>query len=851
MPRYVQIAVNVPQVTGVFDYHLPEHLEKIIEIGHLVEVPFGAQHVQGVVVHEIGSPAVPETKAVLSLLTPETVIIPFQIALAEKLAEQSLVPLASWINLMLPTGVSKQADTLYTLIKPWQTTPRTIKQNSTRDRLLKILSERGPLRGSQIDRALPYLDWRPIARSLVKQNCLTVQSVLLEPTIQPKKLRYAELVIPAQEVQNVAGRLGKTGSNVQKRRQAMLDYLTKENKATLISWLYATSGGTASDIKKLQEFGIIRLVEQETWRDPLQDQKLTPSTPPIHTADQQICWSQIQTMLRECEEGRCVPPVLLHGVTGSGKTEIYLQAVAAILKESKQAIILVPEIALTPQATRRFRARFFNQVGLIHSQLSPGERYDTWRRVRSGELNLVIGPRSALFTPFRNLGLIVIDECHDESYYQKDPPFYNAIEVATTLCKMKPCLCILGSATPDVSSRFLAAQGQWSYLTLPKRISAHQQAVQNLNNHFQIPSNHLSSENEIATIDLPAISVVDMRQELKAGNRSIFSQHLHTSLAQVLENHQQAILFINRRGSATYIFCRDCGRSLKCPKCLVPLVLHLHPILKGSSPPGKKKLVCHHCGYQRFMPSECPNCQSTHIRQYGVGTERVEEEIKHLFPDARTLRWDYETTRHKGAHDLILQQVTDHKTDILIGTQMLAKGLDLPFVTLVGVILADVGLNLPDYRASERTYQVLSQVTGRAGRSPLGGIAILQTYQPDHYVIQAAATNKYERFYEKEIAFRKKLADPPFTEMVRLELRQTDAVKAKKIALEMGIHIREWLVEEGRQDILVSDPLPCFFSRLAGWYRWQIVIRGANLIPFFRKHNLGEWRVEVNPPSLL
>jgi primosomal protein N' (replication factor Y) len=851
MPRYVQITVNVPLITGVFDYHLPENLENIIKIGHLVEIPFGAQRVQGVVIHEIDSPSVIETKAVLSLIMPEEVITPFQIALAEQLSQQSLVPLAAWINLMLPVGVSKQADTLYTLVKPWLTTPKTSKKNTSRDRLLKILSDRGPLRGKQIDRALPYLDWRPAARLLVTQNYLTAQTVLSEPTIQPKQLRYAELAIPHQKLQIYLDRLGRIGTNTQKRRLAMLDYLAKENKATLISWLYAASGGNAGDIKKLHELGLIRLVKQETWRDPLEDQELDPSTPPTLTPDQQECWSQIQTMLRECEAGRRTPPVLLHGVTGSGKTEIYLHAVAEILNEGKQAIILVPEIALTPQATRRFRARFSNQVGLIHSQLSPGERYDTWRRVRAGELNLVIGPRSALFTPFRNLGLIVIDECHDDSYYQKDPPFYNAIEVATTLSKLKSCLCILGSATPDLTSRFHAAQGKWSYLNLPNRILAHRQTVQNYKAHPQITSTNLLLENDAVTMDLPTIFVVDMRQELKTGNRSIFSQRLHTSLAQVLENHQQAILFINRRGNATYIFCRDCGHSLKCPKCLVPLVLHLHPVSKGPSPSEKSKLVCHHCGFQRLLPAECPNCHSKHIRQYGIGTERVEEEIKNLFPDARTLRWDYETTRHKGAHDLILKQVIDHKTDILIGTQMLAKGLDLPFVTLVGVILADVGLNLPDYRASERTYQVLSQVAGRAGRSPLGGTAILQTYQPDHYVIQAAAAHNYDRFYEKEIAFRKQLAYPPFTEMVRLEFRHTDALKAEKIAIEMGERIHAWLVEEACQDTLVSGPLPCFFSRLAGWYRWQIVLRGADMVPFFRKRNLGEWRVEVNPPSLL
>ncbi|MDO9300707.1 MAG: primosomal protein N', partial [Anaerolineales bacterium] len=380
---------------------------------------------------------------------------------------------------------------------------------------------------------------------------------------------------------------------------------------------------------------------------------------------------------------------ILYGVTGSGKTEIYLRAAEETIKRGKQVIILVPEIALTPQAVRRFLSRFPGQVGLVHSKLSEGERYDTWRRARSGKLKVIIGARSALFTPLPNVGLIVVDECHDSSFYQSDPPYYHAVAAAQDYARLCGAVCVLGSATPTVEQRFQAEHGQLIKLELPCRI---------------------------VETGLPPVQVVDMREELKTGNRGIFSRALAESLAETISRGEQAILFLNRRGTATYIFCRDCGHVLKCPNCETPLTYHVENQVEGQKSkvadlrPSTFDLRCHRCNYTRKMPKTCPACGGKNIRAYGLGSEKVEADVQAMFPNVRTLRWDWDTTRQKDAHEMILTHFSNHQADVLVGTQMLAKGLDLPLVTLVGIVLADVGLNLPDPFASERVFQTLTQV---------------------------------------------------------------------------------------------------------------------------------------------
>jgi primosomal protein N' (replication factor Y) len=591
--------------------------------------------------------------------------------------------------------------------------------------------------------------------------------------------------------------------------------------AVNVSWVYAESGSSLGDLQELEERGLIRLFETEIFRDPLEKTGI-PVDRYISKEDIELTPEQtdaLQEITKTISSLEAQQTFLLHGVTGSGKTEIYLRATEEVIRRGKQAIILVPEIALTPQTVHRFLSRFPGQVGLVHSKLSEGERYDTWRRARAGLLKVIIGARSALFSPLPNIGLIVADECHDASYYQADPPFYHAVGAAQIYARLAGAVCVLGSATPTVVQRHEAESREVKRLELPHRI-------------FES--------------GLPPVQVVDMRDELKAGQRGIFSRFLLKQLETTLARGEQAILFLNRRGTATYIFCRDCGHVLRCPNCETPLTLHIEE---------KEHLLCHHCGYQRGKPHSCPSCAGTQIREYGLGSERVEAEIKSIFPQGRTLRWDWETTREKHSHEMILTHFAAHRADVLIGTQMLAKGLDLPLVTLVGIVLADVGLYLPDPFAGERVFQVLTQVAGRAGRSERGGQVVLQTFDPANQVMRSAARHDVDGFYQYEIEQRRRLGYPPFSHLVRLEFRHQDASSARAEAQKLAGKLGQLLVSGNWKQTTMIGPVPSFFAKLGGYHRWQIILRGPDPVSLLREDSvrrwLTDWRVEVDPISLL
>jgi primosomal protein N' (replication factor Y) len=848
---YARIAVNVPAVSGLFDYALPPELEGKIGAGHLVTVPFGKQTVQGVLLELIATPSVAETKPILSLLDPLPALTAAQIALARWMAERFLASLAAMIDLMLPAGLAQQADTLYA-ISGQQSAISNQQLTATQSRLINLLQEKGNLRGRQIDRHFKNVDWRKTAQYLVRAGALSSQSVLPPPTVRPKFVRTAQLAVPPEQAEAALLELGKTEATLA-RRQAALLFLMREPQAVNVSWVYAESGCNLTDLQELDERGLIILSETEIWRDPLEkignqglgDQEIG-NKELVLTHEQEAALHQIlhafQPLLPNTDLPNSV--FLLHGVTGSGKTELYIRAAAEAIRHGKQAIILVPEIAITPQAVRRFMSRFPGQVGLIHSKLSPGERYDTWRRARLGLLKVVIGPRSALFAPLPGVGLIVADECHDGSYSQSEPPFYNAVTAAQEYARLCGAVCILGSATPSVVQQYQAESGESIRLGLPQRI---------------------------VNPELPPVQVVDMRAELKSGNRGIFSQSLVDALGKTLERGEQAILFLNRRGTATYVFCRQCGYVAKCPQCDSPLTQHVDTLAREHGEPANVQpanlLTCHRCGYHRRMLEKCPTCGGTQIRAYGLGSEKVETEVQALFPSARMLRWDWETTRQKDAHEIILSHFAAHRADVLVGTQMLAKGLDLPLVTLVGIVLAEVGLNLPDPFAPERTFSLLTQVAGRAGRSSLGGRVVLQTFQPEHYVIQAAAKHDVEGFYARELEERRRLGYPPFTRLVRLEYRHFESAKAEAEAKRVAEKLQQPLATDNYRLTTLIGPAPCFFSRLDGLYRWQIVLRGPRPEALVREMKLDGaalsrraepvealskgWRVEVDPVSLL
>ncbi len=847
---YVHVAVNIPHFSGAFDYHLPAELEGAVAPGCLVSVPLRNQIVQGIVLGLSEHTELLETRPVLALLEEQPVLNPAQLELAQWLSEQTLSPLPACLDLMIPPGLSKQADTLFRP-NPAPYTEDKAELSQLQQRMVDLMDKRGELRGRQIAAAFSHQHWKPAAQALVRRGRWLAKPVLPSPSVRPKMVRTVQLVVSPQVVEERFDSLGRAGAL--KRRQAALQALLNEPWPMEVSWVYAKSGANLSDLQRLTEDGLVRLGEGEVWRNPLDNLNIQSTAPHVLTPEQREVLGQIVPALAAAAADKPSLPFLLHGVTGSGKTEIYLQAVEETLRRGRQALVLVPEISLTPQTLRRFAGRFPGQVGIVHSKLSPGERYDTWRRARDGKLPVIVGPRSALFAPLDHLGLIVIDECHDDSYYQTQiQPSYHAVETAIAYARMTHSALVLGSATPDIVQMHRAEREGWPVLKLPLRILAHAKTIREDAGLARRGPAEPAGDPAERSLPLPKVHIADMREELKAGNRSMFSQALQKQLGCVLDAGQQAILFLNRRGSATYVFCRQCGYTLRCPRCDMPLTYHApNPsTLQGRAPAGQS-LRCHSCNYRRQMPVKCPECGSNQIRQYGAGTEKVEKEVQGLFPQARILRWDAETTRRKGSHDLLLSHFTQHRADILVGTQMLAKGLDLPLVTLVGVILADVGLNFPDYKSGERTFQLLTQVAGRAGRSELGGQVILQTFQPDHYVIRAAAQHDYDGFYHQEIENRRKLRYPPFYHLARLECKSLKAKESEETATRMARQIQHWIEQEGFPSSDLIGPVPCFFSRVGGYYRWQIILRSPDPAAILRGRSLGDFQLEIDPPSLL
>jgi len=537
-------------------------------------------------------------------------------------------------------------------------------------------------------------------------------------------------------------------------------------------------------LARLAELGEVRLVQREVGRDPLAGRAAvaTEAGPPL-TPEQETA---VAAVTAACAGGGGA--FLLHGVTASGKTEVYMRAAATVLAQGRSAIMLVPEIALTPQTIDVFWRRFGPRLAILHSALSAGERHDQWRRARSGDATLVIGARSAAFAPVPRLGLIVVDEEHESTYKQEDAPRYHARDVALRRAAAEGAVAILGSATPSVESFHAAAAGRLTLLRLTTRIDER---------------------------PLPAVTVVDMREELKAGNRSMFSRALAAAAAKRLAQNEQIILFLNRRGHSTFVLCRECGHVMRCPHCDVSLVLHA---------PGSL-LRCHYCGFSRPAPTVCPSCKGTKIRFFGVGTQRVEEEFCRLHPGARVVRMDVDTTRRKGSHEALWRAFRDGAAQVLVGTQMVAKGLDLPSVTLVGVISADTALNLPDFRAGERTFQLLTQVAGRAGRGPLGGEVVVQTYDPGHYSIRAAQRQDYDAFYSQEIEARRELSFPPFRRLVLVQFSGGDAAATARFAGRFVDQVRRALPAGGE----VLGPAPAPLARIKGRHRWQAMLRGEDV----------------------
>ncbi|HSD83652.1 MAG TPA: primosomal protein N' [Anaerolineae bacterium] len=868
MPRYAEVAVfphRVPltkRVPAAYTYLVPEDWPPV-QPGLFVLAPFGTQSdfdrlVSGIVVRVTGEkPDIPRLKSLEALLHVTPVISPAHLELAQWLAETTVEPLSNCVRLFAPPGQAVHSDIEYTLIERDDPLPRFSKVQAE---LIELLHARGPLRAGQINTVFGQRDWkRPIAR-LIDQGWVQPRQVLPAPGTRGKRIKLVERsAIPIDPGAIPLGRSAET----KQRRQVLLAFLQQRRAALEVDWLLAETGSTPADLDFLAAKGLIEFRYREVLRDPLADRIFAPAEPPVLTEDQAHAWNEILPAL---DPSPSLQPssFLLFGITGSGKTEIYLRAVAEVLRQGRQVIVLVPEIALTPQTIRRFAARFPDRMAVWHSELSVNERYDTWRRVQLGEVDLVIGARSALFLPFAKLGLIVIDEEHDGSYKQSDSgglhdmpvrfPLYHARETAVELARLTHATVILGSATPSLEAWDRARRGEYRLLTLSRRVLGHTQVIHAQEEQFHVQAkSYRPAEVESARYtDLPPVAIVDMRAELKSGNVHLFSRRLQQALAAVLQRGEQAILFMNRRGQATFVMCRDCGYVVLCPRCDSPLTYH-EPLdtgqAQGIAPPA---LICHACNYREVQPQRCAVCGSTRIRYFGSGTQKIESELVTMFPRARTLRWDRDTTTGKGAHEMILQRFSEHQADVLVGTQMIAKGLDLPLVTLVGVVSADTSLHMPDFRASERTFQLLTQVAGRAGRGLLGGRAIIQTYAPDHYAIETASQHDYAAFVKHELAFRQAANYPPFTRLARLLVRDLNADRAKAEAEQVANELDALLTRRGVARGSIIGPAPCFFARLRDEYRWQIVIRHVDPVSIVKELKLGmNWRIDIDPLNLL
>lgn len=816
-----------------FTYHLPEELQGRLAVGSLVVVPFGPRRLYGIVIALSAESPVPETRPVESLVDPDPVLTPAQIALARWIGREYLTPFHECLQLMLPPGVVGYADIILSLAGE---IPPDAALTPAQRRLVALLQQRGPLRGAQLDRALPRTNWRATADTLVRRGLLSRTSFLAPPRARPRQVRTAQFIPTA----DVDAALSGLRSEVY---PVIVEFLRAEGGPVDVSWVYAETGCARYHLDKLAERGLVAFDAEEVWRDPLAGQVFVPTAPPPLTPDQRSVWEAVQSAI--CNLQSAI--FLLHGVTGSGKTEIYLRAVAEVLAQGRRAIILVPEISLTPQTVARFAARFPGRVAVLHSALTAGERYDTWRRARAGLVDVVIGPRSALFSPLSPLGLIVLDEEHDDSYKQEAPrPRYHARRVALELARLTGATVILGSATPSLESYHRARRGEFALLEMPRRIMGHTRRLRDLQARYHLPRirYHTLRDGpaEARYLPLPPVQIVDLRAELRAGNRSIFSRALARAMDEALGRGEQVILFLNRRGTATFVLCRDCGHVLRCPRCDTPLTYH------GP----RAHLVCHHCNHREPQPSHCPQCGGKRIRYFGLGTERVEAAVRERWPDARLLRWDRDTARTHAAHANILQRFVDGAADVLVGTQMIAKGLDLPLVTVVGIISADTALNLPDFRSGERTFQLLTQVAGRAGRGLLGGRVILQTYNPDHYAIVAAAVHDYAGFATRELAFRREQGYPPYRRLAKLLYEDTSPSRARAEAEALAEILRDALTRRGLPMTDLIGPAPPFFARLRGRYRWQVLLRHADPAAFLRAVQIPPgWRVDVDPVSVL
>lgn len=782
-------------------------------------VPFGPRILPGIVTSKVVDDPEIELRPIHHVLDPTPPISERRIALARWISEYYCCPLSDALRLFLPPGTR-------TRTAGW-----LIKSNDDPQESDPELSEAlGALPGDKTvsrARAIRALEAVvSISRPAQVLSKLVARGLLTE-VWRPPGRRPSGTVLTV--LYRGAGDVPDFPKNATRLRRAV-DWLRTHKPASgplsvPLSMAAKSAGVNTGVLRRLEQIGLVEIVEEATAADQVQSAARGEHLPPLTPAQYSIHQELRRRIGREDSK-----PALIHGVTSSGKTEIYLRLVADASRLGKSAIILVPEIALTPQTIRRFERRFPGRTVALHSQLSVGQRRDLWERVARDEASIVIGARSALFAPVRNLGVVILDEEHEASYKQDLTPRYHVRDVAVKLSALESALLVLGSATPDLQTYSRSLAGQFDLFELTERVSVRRQL-----SPANLPVIRRHSQ-------MPSVEVVDLRAELKSGNRSIFSRRLVDLIGHTLDLNEQIILFLNRRGNSTFVICRECSLVMSCRRCNVSLVHHR----------DLTQLVCHLCGRSRPVPEVCPNCHSTRIRYFGAGTQRVEEETRRLFPDARVVRWDRDTARRGESHQKILQAFVDRRADVMVGTQMIAKGLDLPAVTLVGIISADITLHLPDFRAAERTFQLMTQVAGRAGRGESPGRIILQTYTPSHYAILTASNHDYQTFYQTEMPFRQQRCYPPAAQLARLLYASAGERSSAENAERLATALHGRMKSESIEGLELLGPAPAYHRRVRGKYRWQIIIRGPKPQRLLRDLALPPgWVIDIDPASTL
>lgn len=758
MVKIAQVIVDVPlmQTDKPFSYIIPKDVEDQVTIGSRVHVPFGRGNrlLQGFVVgfSDTFDNTVTDLKAISEVLDFEPVLNAEQLELAEQMRHTVFSYKISILKSMIPNLLNSQYDKRLTPTESLSSEERLALFGEKESRLYSSFTEE---------------EAKKVAR-LVQAGKITVDYLAKDKkNIKTEKYYY----IQAEKM------AAADFSNRAKKRLELRDYLLEHPEEGRLSDLHHLFSRDV--VKFFVDNQLITVLEREKKRSDAYFDVATTDFLDLN-AEQAAVVEQVTSQIAQESN-----PFLLEGVTGSGKTEVYLHIIDKVLKLGKTAIVLVPEISLTPQMTNRFISRFGKQVAIMHSALSDGEKFDEWRKIKSGQARVVVGARSAIFVPIENIGAIIIDEEHEATYKQESNPRYHARDVALLRAKYHKAVLLMGSATPSIESRARASRGVYQFLQLTHRA------------------------NPMAKI--PKVEIVDFRDYVGQQEVSNFTPYLLEKIADRLEKNEQVVLMLNRRGYSSFIMCRDCGYVDECPNCDISLTLHM----------DTKTMNCHYCGFEKSIPHTCPNCHSRSIRYYGTGTQKAYDELVEVFSQARILRMDVDTTRQKGAHQRILDKFGNHEADILLGTQMIAKGLDFPNVTLVGVLNADTSLNLPDFRSSERTFQLLTQVAGRAGRAEKEGEVLIQTYNPQHYAIQLAQKQDYEAFYAYEMGIRRQLAYPPYYFTVGLTLSHKDEQTVVRKSFELLQLLRQQLSDK----IKILGPTPKPIARTHNLYHYQIIVK--------------------------